>query len=58
MTTLGLLAKPLADAEVINRRQPPRSLFALAVDWLRRIGDELLQVAEAMLRPESEVDRG
>jgi len=57
MTVPGLLHEPLMRSEVVNRRQPPRSLFALVVDWLRRIGDELLQVAEAMLRPESEVRR-
>jgi len=57
MITLGLLAKPLADAEVINRGQPPRSLFALAYDWLRGVGETLLVVAEAMLRPEGEARR-
>lgn len=58
MTGPSLLHEQLAASEVINRRRPPRSLFAFAVDWLRRIGDELLVVAEAMLRPESEVDDG
>lgn len=57
MTAPGLLHEPLMRSEVVNRRQPPRSLFALVYDWLRGVGETLLEVAEAMLRPESEAGR-
>lgn len=54
MTTLGLLAEPLAAAEVFNRRNPPQSFVALLAGWLRGAKRTALEVADAALMPEWE----
>jgi hypothetical protein len=57
MTTNGLLSKPLMDAQVHYRHNPPAPLLPSLMDGLRWIGQTLAEVAEAMLRPERETQR-
>lgn len=57
MTTNGLLSGPLMRAQVHYRHNPPVPLPQLLMDGLRWIGRALAEVAEAMLRPKSEVRR-
>lgn len=56
MTTRGLLAEPVMQAEVVNRLRPAPTLLALVAGWLRGAKDAALEIADAALMPECNRD--